>query len=73
MKNILRLWDTYLSKSTQTVTLFHLCACAAFLTTWSEKLRTFDFSEAIVFLQNLVNNSQESMCVEGPSSDLLVH
>jgi hypothetical protein len=48
------LWDSYLCKTAQMVTLFHLCVCAAFLTTWSDRLRKFDFSEAVIFLQHLV-------------------
>jgi hypothetical protein len=49
------LWDSYLCKTAQMVTLFHLCVCAAFLTTWSDRLRKFDFSEAVIFLQHLVH------------------
>jgi hypothetical protein len=48
------LWDSYLCKTAHTVSLFHLCVCAAFLSTWSGRLRKFDFSEAVIFLQHLV-------------------
>lgn len=53
IKSLIRLWDSYLCKTAQMVTLFHLCVCAAFLTTWSDRLRKFDFSEAVIFLQHL--------------------
>ena len=49
MKHVIRMWDTYLAEGTAPVadctgfSEFHVYVCAAFLTKWSEQLRSMDF------------------------------
>lgn len=52
VKNTIRMWDTYLAEE-QGFSEFHLYVCVAFLVKWSEKLRTMDFQEIMMFLQAL--------------------
>ncbi|GAA96951.1 hypothetical protein E5Q_03625 [Mixia osmundae IAM 14324] len=53
VKNIIRLWDTYLAEGTDAFSDFHLYVCLAFLVKWSDKLRSLDFQGIIMFLQSL--------------------
>lgn len=52
LKLIIRMFDAYLAEGDSFETL-HIYVCAAFLKTWSEKLRTLDFSEMVMFIQHL--------------------
>jgi TBC1 domain family member 2 len=52
---IIRIFDTYLSEGDSFGTL-HSFICACFLKTWSPKLKTLEFGEMIMFLQNLPTN-----------------
>ncbi|KAI1003643.1 GTPase-activating protein [Podosphaera aphanis] len=52
VKNTIRMWDTYLAEE-QGFSEFHLYVCVAFLVKWSDKLRTMDFQEVMMFLQAL--------------------
>ncbi|POS83264.1 RabGAP/TBC [Erysiphe pulchra] len=52
VKNTIRMWDTYLAEE-QGFSEFHLYVCVAFLVKWSDKLRTMDFQEIMMFLQAL--------------------
>ncbi len=45
-----RLYDTYFSEGD--ISKFHPFVCAAFLTTFGAQLRSMDFQEAIMFIQN---------------------
>jgi len=53
VKNIIRMWDTYLAEGSDAFSQFHLYVCSAFLVKWSEKLRSMDFQGIIMFLQSL--------------------
>ncbi|KAH8929576.1 RabGAP/TBC [Atractiella rhizophila] len=53
VKNIVRMWDTYLAEGGDAFSEFHLYVCLAFLVRWSEKLREMDFQGIIMFLQSL--------------------
>lgn len=67
VKNIIRMWDTYLVRA-QRATLtqaegadafsdFHPYVCAVLLHKWSTELRTMDFQSIIMFLQSLPTQS----------------
>ena len=45
-----RLYDTYFSE--QDISRFHPFVCAAFLTTFASKLKSFDFQGSMLFIQN---------------------
>ncbi|GAA5984105.1 hypothetical protein JCM5350_003779 [Sporobolomyces pararoseus] len=53
VKNIVRMWDTYLAEGGDAFSEFHLYVCLSFLVKWSEQLRTMDFQSIIIFLQSL--------------------
>ncbi|POY74471.1 hypothetical protein BMF94_2470 [Rhodotorula taiwanensis] len=53
VKNIVRMWDTYLAEGGDAFSEFHLYVCLAFLVRWSEQLREMDFQSIIMFLQSL--------------------
>ncbi|BGP17991.1 hypothetical protein JCM10213_005030 [Rhodosporidiobolus nylandii] len=53
VKNIVRMWDTYLAEGGDAFSEFHLYVCLAFLVRWSDKLREMDFQSIIIFLQSL--------------------
>lgn len=53
MQQIIRMWDTYLLEGTGGFLEFHIYVCAAFLVKWSEKLKSMDFQEIMIFLQSL--------------------
>ncbi|CAG8534995.1 1600_t:CDS:10 [Ambispora gerdemannii] len=53
LKNTIRMWDTYLAEGPDGFSEFHLYVCAAFLVKWSDKLRSMDFQEIMIFLQSL--------------------
>ncbi|GAA5934461.1 uncharacterized protein JCM15063_004583 [Sporobolomyces koalae] len=53
VKNIVRMWDTYLAEGGDAFSEFHLYVCLSFLVKWSEQLRTMDFQSIIMFLQSL--------------------
>lgn len=53
VKNIIRMWDTYLAEGSTGFSEFHLYVCAAFLVKWSSALQTMDFQETMMFLQAL--------------------
>lgn len=43
VRNVTRLWDTYLAEGPDAFSDFHLYVCSVFLCKWSEKLREMDF------------------------------
>ncbi|CEQ40176.1 SPOSA6832_01766, partial [Sporobolomyces salmonicolor] len=43
VKNIVRMWDTYLAEGGDAFSEFHLYVCLAFLVKWSAELRDMDF------------------------------
>lgn len=49
---IVRMWDTYLSETPLGFNIFHVYVCAAFLIKFSAELKTKDFQEILLFLQN---------------------
>eukprot|EP00735_Rhodelphis_limneticus_P014019 TRINITY_DN7997_c0_g1::TRINITY_DN7997_c0_g1_i1::g.15523::m.15523 TRINITY_DN7997_c0_g1::TRINITY_DN7997_c0_g1_i1::g.15523 ORF type:complete len:465 (-),score=30.19,sp/Q9NU19/TB22B_HUMAN/51.32/6e-117,RabGAP-TBC/PF00566.13/2.9e-50,Antimicrobial14/PF08109.6/0.35,Gly_acyl_tr_C/PF08444.5/5.3e+03,Gly_acyl_tr_C/PF08444.5/8.5e+02,Gly_acyl_tr_C/PF08444.5/2 TRINITY_DN7997_c0_g1_i1:188-1582(-) len=49
---VVRLWDTYLAEG-EKFAVFHVYACAAFLSHFTDDLIHYDFQELIMFLQNL--------------------
>ncbi|KAI5957682.1 GYP1 [Candida theae] len=49
---IIRMWDTYLSEQPLGFSTFHTYVCAAFLIKFSGDLKTKDFQEILLFLQN---------------------
>ncbi|GJN92725.1 hypothetical protein Rhopal_005761-T1 [Rhodotorula paludigena] len=53
VKNIVRMWDTYLAEGGDAFSEFHLYVCLAFLVRWSDQLREMDFQSIIIFLQSL--------------------
>ncbi|KAM0790049.1 hypothetical protein ACM66B_005377 [Microbotryomycetes sp. NB124-2] len=53
VKNIIRMWDTYLAEGGDAFSEFHLYVCLAFLVRWSDQLREMDFQSIIMFLQSL--------------------
>ncbi|BGP49863.1 GTPase-activating protein [Rhodotorula kratochvilovae] len=53
VKNIVRMWDTYLAEGGDAFSEFHLYVCLAFLVRWSDTLREMDFQSIIIFLQSL--------------------
>ena len=48
----IRLWDTYLAEGMH-FSEFLPYACAAFLLSWSKRLKGMDFQEMILFLQKV--------------------
>ena len=52
LKNIIRLWDTYMSEGVDGFSSFHLYVCVALLTKWSKDIKEMDFQSAMTFLQN---------------------
>lgn len=53
VKNITRMWDTYMAEGADGFSEFHVYVCAAFLVKWSAKLQQMDFQEIMMFLQAL--------------------
>lgn len=53
VRNIIRMWDTYLAEGAEAFSEFHLYVCLAFLVKWSDQLREMDFQSIIMFLQSL--------------------
>jgi hypothetical protein len=54
MRQVLRLWDTYLSEESVDVNTLHVFVCSALLLRFRQYLvRGYDFSDAMTFLQNL--------------------
>ncbi|PWZ01837.1 RabGAP/TBC [Testicularia cyperi] len=53
VRNIIRMWDTYLAEGPDAFSDFHLYVCSVFLHKWTEKLQTMDFQGIIMFLQSL--------------------
>jgi hypothetical protein len=51
---IIRLWDTYLSEENGFEN-FHVYVCTAILMTFGEKLKSLEFQNLVLFLQNLPN------------------
>jgi len=52
LKVVIRAWDTYLSEDDPFSSL-HVYLCAAFLVKWSESIKSQDFQELMMFVQNL--------------------
>ncbi|SAM85467.1 related to GYP1-GTPase activating protein [Ustilago bromivora] len=57
VRNIIRMWDTYLAEGPDAFSDFHLYVCSVFLHKWTDKLRTMDFQGIIMFLQSLPTQS----------------
>ncbi|CAI2165278.1 7095_t:CDS:10 [Funneliformis geosporum] len=53
LKHIIRMWDTYLAEGSEGFSGFHLYVCVAFLNIWSDKLKSMEFQEIMIFLQSL--------------------
>lgn len=53
IRNITRMWDTYMAEGQSAFWDFHLYVCVAFLVKWSHQLLLLDFQEAMMFLQAL--------------------
>ncbi|CAE6480831.1 unnamed protein product [Rhizoctonia solani] len=53
VKNTIRMWDTYLAEGTDSFSQFHLYVCSAFLVKWTDRLKSMEFQEIIIFLQSL--------------------
>lgn len=47
VRNVTRLWDTYLAEGPDAFSDFHLYVCSVFLCKWSEKLREMDFQVSV--------------------------
>lgn len=43
VRNVVRLWDTYLAEGADAFSDFHLYVCSVFLCKWSARLREMDF------------------------------
>ena len=44
LKNIIRMWDTYMAEGVDGFSAFHLYVCAAFLISWAKDLKKMDFA-----------------------------
>ncbi|CAG8604828.1 11189_t:CDS:10 [Ambispora leptoticha] len=64
LKNTIRMWDTYLAEGPDGFSEFHLYVCAAFLVKWSDKLRSMDFQEIMMFLQSLPTSHWDEKDIE---------
>ncbi|RKP09484.1 rab-GTPase-TBC domain-containing protein [Thamnocephalis sphaerospora] len=53
LRNVVRMWDTYLAEESDGFSDFHVYVCAAFLIKWSATLRKMDFQDMITFLQSV--------------------
>ncbi|KAK0549710.1 GTPase-activating protein [Tilletia horrida] len=53
VRNIVRMWDTYLAEGPDSFADFHPFVCAGLLRKWSSRLLEMDFQGIIMFLQNL--------------------
>jgi len=53
VRNIVRMWDTYLAEGPDAFSDFHPFVCAVLLRKWSARLLEMDFQGIIMFLQNL--------------------
>lgn len=47
VKNVVRLWDTYLAEGPDAFSDFHLYVCSVFLCKWSEQLKEMDFQVSL--------------------------
>lgn len=52
LKLIIRMFDTYLAEGNN-FEMLHVYVCAIFLKTWSERLKTLEFGEMVMFIQHL--------------------
>jgi hypothetical protein len=52
LKIIIRLWDTYFSED-NAFNSFHVFVCAGLLLSFSERIKSLEFQELIIFLQNM--------------------
>jgi len=52
LKITIRMWDTYFSEE-ETFACIHVYICAALLVKWSHQIRSKDFQEYFIFIQNL--------------------
>jgi len=48
LKNIIRMWDTYMAEGVDGFSAFHLYVCAAFLISWAKDLKKMDFAVTII-------------------------
>ncbi|EPQ30887.1 uncharacterized protein PFL1_01784 [Pseudozyma flocculosa PF-1] len=53
VRNIIRMWDTYLAEGQDAFSDFHLYVCSVFLHKWSKELMDMDFQGIIMYLQSL--------------------
>ncbi|CAD6888336.1 unnamed protein product [Tilletia controversa] len=53
VRNIVRMWDTYLAEGPDAFSDFHPFVCAVMLKKWSARLMEMDFQGIIMFLLNL--------------------
>ncbi|KAK0523314.1 GTPase-activating protein [Tilletia horrida] len=53
VRNIVRMWDTYIAEGPDAFSDFHPFVCAVLLRKWSARLMEMDFQGIIMFLQNL--------------------
>lgn len=51
MESTIRMWDTYLSEP-DGFSEFHVYVCAAYLVKWSDELKSMEFQEIMMFLQD---------------------
>lgn len=58
------MWDTYLAEGETGFSEFHVYSCAAFLVKWSEKLKSCEFQDIIMFLQDLPTQDWTSKDIE---------
>ncbi|KAL9648733.1 hypothetical protein ABK040_003671 [Willaertia magna] len=63
LKLIIRIFDAYISEGDDFENL-HVYVCAAFLKFWSEKLRSMEFTEMVLFLQHLPTRSWSYVEIE---------
>eukprot|EP00920_Eleutheroschizon_duboscqi_P026049 GHVT01064506.1.p1 GENE.GHVT01064506.1~~GHVT01064506.1.p1 ORF type:complete len:348 (+),score=16.96 GHVT01064506.1:332-1375(+) len=49
---VIRLWDTYIAEQGEGFSTFHTYVCAVFLVYWSNQLKTMDFQQMMLFMQN---------------------
>ncbi|CEH11715.1 related to gyp1-gtpase activating protein [Ceraceosorus bombacis] len=72
VRNIVRMWDTYLAEGPDAFSEFHLYVCSVFLSKWSSELLKMDFQGIIMFLQSLPTGDWSDRDAEMLLSDAFV-
>ncbi|KAI3637604.1 hypothetical protein MIR68_004253 [Amoeboaphelidium protococcarum] len=52
IRNVIRMWDSYLSEGPDGFSDFHVYVASAFLAKWTDHLKSLEFQDIIMFLQS---------------------